>query len=209
MKFLSVIIWLDSTDIPVINCQVRFLWSSASFKIEDKHECSLFHDFSDEFLPNHSYVTYTDVHSLNHMNTKYLKHVWITNATADHLAPRTMISFRKWSFWSYKNLTNSIITIPIFLQRWFWNTSERIQYHGNKYRNNMFRPLRWTSSRNAQVRFGWDLRNVLMYCVDDIRICGNLQFRENLRSSLLQFISLRTSIFFNCQYLSCFQNWLN
>ena len=98
MKFLSVIIWFDSTDIPVINWQVRFLWSSASFKIEDKHEFSLFHDFSDEFLPNHSYVTYTDVRSLNHMNTKYVKHDWITNATVDHLAARTVISFSKWTF---------------------------------------------------------------------------------------------------------------
>ena len=73
----------------------------------------------------------------------------------------------------------------------------------------MFRSLRWTSSRNAQVRCGWYLRNELIYCVSDIRICWNLQFRENLRTSLLQFISLRTSIFFNCEYLSCFQNWLN
>ena len=114
MKFLSVIICIDSTNIPVINWQVRFLWSSASFKKGDKHAFSLFHDFTDESLPDHSYVISPDVQSLNHMNMNYVKHDWITNATVDCFAPRTMISFRKWSFWSYENMTNIIITIPIF-----------------------------------------------------------------------------------------------
>ena len=56
-----------------------------------RHTFSLFHVFSDESLSNHSYVTSTDVQSLNHMHMKYVKHHWITNATADHVASRTLI----------------------------------------------------------------------------------------------------------------------
>ena len=68
MKFLSIIIWLYSTNIPLITWHVQFFWSSVSFQIGDKHAFSLFHNFSDESLPNHSYVISPDVQSLNHMN---------------------------------------------------------------------------------------------------------------------------------------------
>ena len=94
--------------------QVQFFLIIRLLKNIDKYAFSLFHDFSDDSLLNHSYVISPDVQSLNHMNMKYVKRDWITNATTDYLAPRTMMSFRKWSFWSYKNMTNIIITIPIF-----------------------------------------------------------------------------------------------
>ena len=196
MKFLSIISWLDSTDFPLINWQVQFFWSSVSCKRGDKYEFSLFHDFSDEFLPNHSYVSYTDVNSLNHMNTKYEKMIELLTRRPTtslherwyHSASELCAHLRIWRVTLSRSRS--------FLQRWYWNTSERIWYHGNKYWNNMFRSLRWTRSRNAQLRFGWDLRNVLIYSANDIRISENLQFREDLRTSLLQIISQRTSILF-------------
>ena len=130
------------------------------------------------------------------MKVKYPNHDWIIDATIYYLGWRTMISFSKLNFWSYKNMTCNFFTMSICLQRWFRKTSERIWYHGNKYWNNMFRLLRWTRSRNAQSRFRWDPRNVLIYCVNDIRISEIQKFKANLPTSLLQFESLRTSTLF-------------
>ena len=168
-------------------------------KIGDKHGFSSYHDLSNVFLQNDRYVTSTHVHTVIESSeceiSKSLLNYWRDGLLSRLTRVHTYHS-EKWTLWSYKNMTCNIFTMSICLQRWFRKTPERIWYHGNKYWNNMFGLLRWTRSRNAQLRYGWDPRNVLIYCVNDIRISGNLQFGEDLRMSLFQIISMRTSLLF-------------
>ena len=123
---------------------------------------------------------------------------------------RTMISFSKWTFWSYKNMTNNIITIPIF----FKNDDSGV--HLREF--NVMETNIGTLSSGHFVELhhemlNWDLDEICEMCWYIVlmvfgyfkiwsseRIFVRHYFRSNHWE--LQYCS-------NYECLNCFQKWLN
>ena len=144
------------------------------------------------------------------MNTKYLKHDWIANGRS------TTSLHVRWYHWEndlFDNIRIRCTTLSrswSFFKRWFWNTSDRIHYHGNTYWNIMFGPLRWSWSRKCSSEI-WmrsaKCVNILCWWYSDIWNSEVQRGSSHVTTSVHSNEDL--NIFFNYECLSCFLNWLN
>ena len=143
------------------------------------------------------------------MNTKYVNYDWITNATVNYLAPRTMISFRKWFLWSYENMTNIIITIPIFFTVIFWNTLRE----SNTMETNIGIICSDHFVELHHEILNWDLdeiREMCWYIV--LMVFGYQEFHSSKRIFPRHHFSSNhweLQYYFNYECLSCLQSWVN